>query len=577
MDVPQPAPVVTRLRGAALLNHPLLNKGTAFSREERTALGLEALLPWEVETLEQQVARCWAALEALGGDLERYAYLQGLRERNLTLFHRLLADHVEAVMPIVYTPTVGQAIQSFSRSYRSPSMGVYLSAPQQDRLEAVLRQAVEGFSPEGPAWRPRLLLVTDAEGILGIGDQGAGGIHICMGKLAVYTLCAGVDPAATLPVMLDVGTDREDLRTDPTYPGLRRPRLRGESYDAFLATFVAAVRTVCPDALVQWEDFGAANARRVLDAHRQAVPSFNDDIQGTSGVACAAVLAGLQGLGRRLEDTPVVIFGAGTAGCGIAERLLRLLRRGGLSESEAAARLWLIDRHGLVHEGRASLRPMVRPYAASAGRLGEFPELAAAATAKGGAGLRQVIEAVRPGVLIGTSTVAGAFDQPVIEALCRGCERPIVLPLSNPTALAEVAPADLMRWSGGRALVATGSPFPPVTVDGRQRVVGQCNNCFVFPGLGFAAMAVGAAEVSEAMIDASLEALAGEIPAARDPDAPLMPPLRDVRQVSRVVAQAVARAAVREGLARHAASEEEALTRLEASTWRPEYPPVQAG
>ncbi len=577
MTAPQPAPVVTRLRGAALLNHPLLNKGTAFSRGERAALGLEALLPWEVETLEQQVARCWAALEALGGDLERYAYLQGLRERNLILFHRLLADHVEAVMPIVYTPTVGQAIQSFSRSYRSPSMGVYLSAPQQDRLEAVLRQAVEGFSPEGPAWRPRLLLVTDAEGILGIGDQGAGGIHICMGKLAVYTLCAGVDPTVTLPVMLDVGTDREDLRSDPTYPGVRRPRLRGESYDAFLAAFVAAVRKVCPDALVQWEDFGAANARRVLDTHRRSVPSFNDDIQGTSGVACAAVLAGLQGLGRRLEDTPVVIFGAGTAGCGIAERLLRLLRGAGLEEAEAAGRLWLIDRHGLVHEGRGALRPMVRPYAATAGRLAEFPGLAAAASAEGGAGLRQVIEAVRPGVLIGTSTVAGAFDRPIIEALCRGCERPIVLPLSNPTALAEVAPADLMRWSGGRALVATGSPFPPVTVNGRQRVVGQCNNCFVFPGLGFAAMAVGAAEVSEAMIDASLEALAGVIPAAHDPDAPLMPPLRDVRQVSRVVAEAVARAAVREGLARHAADEEEALARLEACTWRPEYPPVQAG
>jgi malate dehydrogenase (oxaloacetate-decarboxylating) len=577
VDVPQPAPVVTRLRGAALLNHPLLNKGTAFSREERAALGLEALLPWQVETLEQQVARCWSALQALEGDLERYAYLQGLRERNLTLFHRLLADHVEAVMPIVYTPTVGRAIQAFSRSYRSPSMGVYLSAPQQERLEAVLRQAVEGFSPEGPAWRPRLLLVTDAEGILGIGDQGAGGIHICMGKLAVYTLCAGVDPAVTLPVMLDVGTDREDLRNDPTYPGLRQPRLRGESYDAFLTGFVAAVRTVCPDALVQWEDFGAANARRVLDTHRQVVPSFNDDIQGTSGVACAAVLAGLRGLGKRLQDSPVVIFGAGTAGCGIAERLLRLLRREGLGEAEAAARLWLIDRHGLVHRGREGLRPMVRPYAASAERLRERPALAAAATATAGAGLRQVIEAVRPAVLIGTSTVAGAFDQAIIEALCRGCERPIVLPLSNPTRLAEVTPADLMRWSGGRALVATGSPFPPVTVDGRQRVIGQCNNCFVFPGLGFAAMAVGASEVSEAMIDASLEALAGVIPAARDPDATLMPPLSAVQEVSRVVAEAVARAAVRQGLAREADDEAEALARLEACTWRPEYGPVQAG
>ncbi|MEB3322263.1 MAG: NAD-dependent malic enzyme [Synechococcaceae cyanobacterium] len=574
---PQPAPVVTRLRGAALLNHPLLNKGTAFSREERAALGLEALLPWEVETIERQVERCWAALQDLGSDLERYAYLQGLRERNLTLFHRLLADHVEAVMPIVYTPTVGQAIQAFSRSYRSPSMGVYLSAPQQHRLEEVLRQAIEGYSPEGPAWRPRLLLVTDAEGILGIGDQGAGGIHICLGKLAVYTLCAGVDPTTTLPVLLDVGTDREDLRSDPTYPGLRRPRLRGDDYDAFLATFVAAVQAVCPGALVQWEDFGAANARRVLDAHRRQVPSFNDDIQGTSGVACAAVLAGLKGLGRRLSDAPVVIFGAGTAGCGIAERLLRLLQREGLGKEEAVARLWLIDRHGLVHGGRSGLRPMVRPYAVSAERLGALPSLAAAAHPGGGAGLREVIEAVRPGVLIGTSTVAGAFDRGIVEALLRGCERPMVLPLSNPTALAEVTPENLLHWSGGRALVATGSPFPPVGVNGRERVIGQCNNCFVFPGLGFGALAVGAREVSEAMIDASLEALAAVIPAARDPDAPLMPPLAQVQAVSRTVAEAVARTAVREGLAELAATEEAAVARLEAATWRPAYPVVVAG
>jgi malate dehydrogenase (oxaloacetate-decarboxylating) len=568
--------VATRLRGAALLNHPLLNKGTAFSRQERAALGLEALLPWEVETIEQQVARCWRALQALGSDLERYAYLQGLRERNLTLFHRLLADHVDAVMPIVYTPTVGQAIQAFSRSYRSPSMGVFLSAPQQDRLAEVLRQGVAGYSPQGPSWRPSLLLVTDAEGILGIGDQGAGGIHICQGKLAVYTLCAGVDPAVTLPVMLDVGTDREDLRADPTYPGLRRPRLRGAAYDAFLAAFVAAVRSVCPGALVQWEDFGAANARRVLDAHRQAVPSFNDDIQGTSGVACAAVLAGLRGLGRRLADAPVVIFGAGTAGCGIAERLLRLLRREGLGEREAAERLWLIDRHGLVHTGRGELRPMVRPYAVCRDRLARMPALAAAADASGGPGLRQVIDAVRPAVLIGTSTVAGAFDEGIIRSLCRGCDRPIVLPLSNPTALAEVTPENLLRWSHGQALVATGSPFPPVHGRGGARVIGQCNNCFVFPGLGFAAMAVGARAVSEAMIDAGLAALAGVIPAADDPDAPLMPPLAEVGAVSRTVAEAVARAAVDEGLATRAVSHAEAMERLRTCRWRPAYPEVLA-
>ena len=584
MSTPSAVPQPTDLRGMALLEHPLLNKGTAFSREERRALGLEALLPWRVETIEEQVARCWSALEALPDDTARYSWLQGLRERNLTLFHRLLSEHVEQLMPVVYTPTVGLAIQQFSRTYRTPSYGVYLaadaalagSADAAQQLEERLRQAIEGFRPGEPGWRPQLLLVTDAEGILGIGDQGVGGIHICLGKLAVYTLCAGLDPGATLPLLLDVGSDREELRRDPLYPGLDAPRLRGAAYDAVLDAVVTAVQRVCPEALVQWEDFGADNARRVLDRQRHRLPSFNDDIQGTSGVACAAVLAGLQGLGRRLRNTPVLIFGAGTAGCGIAERLLRLLQAEGLGEAEALERLWLIDRHGLVHAGRTNLRPMVRPYAAGAERLAPWPDLAATAS-EAGPGLLAVIEAIRPGVLIGTSTVAGAFNQEVIETLCRGCERPIVLPLSNPTRLAEVTPADLLAWSQGRALVATGSPFDPVMVGDRERQIGQCNNCFVFPGLGFASVAVGAREVSEAMIDASLTALAAAIPAAADPEAPLMPPLAQVQEVSRRVAEAVALAAVREGLATRAGSEAEALQRLEECRWQPIYPRLEPG
>ena len=312
----------TSLRGAALLNDPVLNKGTAFSRQERRSLGLEGLLPWRVETIEQQAARCWRAFQELGSDLERYAFAQQLRERNLALFHRFLADHIEVVMPIVYTPTVGKAIQRFSHTYRTPSQGVYLTATQQDDLVEILRQAC----PEPP----QLMVVTDAQGILGIGDQGAGGIHICQGKLAVYTLCAGLDPARSLPVMLDVGTDSQELLNNPDYPGLPRPRLEGEAFDLFMDRFVEAVGRVCPGALVQWEDFGGANARRVLDAYRHRIPSFNDDIQGTSGVATAAILAGLRGLGKRLADQHFVIFGAGTAGCGIAERLVRLLRREGL-------------------------------------------------------------------------------------------------------------------------------------------------------------------------------------------------------------------------------------------------------
>jgi malate dehydrogenase (oxaloacetate-decarboxylating) len=558
--------LVTSLRGVDLLNDPQLNKGTAFTRQERQELGLEALLPWQEETLERQVERCWLAFVAMGSDLERFAYLQFLRERNLTLFHSFLAEHIDAALPIVYTPTVGKAIQQFSHSYRSPSQGVFLAAPHQDRLEALLRQACESFGP------PQLLLITDAQGILGIGDQGVGGIQICLGKLAVYTLCAGLHPGRALPVMLDVGTDRTDLREDPHYPGWKQPRLSGEAYDAFLDAFIAAVRQVCPDALVHWEDFGAGNARRVLDRYRSAVPSFNDDIQGTSAVAAAVVLAALKGLGQRLSEQRLVIFGAGSAGCGIAERLCRLLQREGLSPGEAADRLWLLDRDGLVHEGLAQWSEAVSPYVKRAEQVQALPT-----DGHGRIGLQAVIEAVKPGVLIGTSTCAGAFDQPVVEALCRGVARPIVLPLSNPTPLAEVTPENLLRWSEGRALVATGSPFPPVWHQGQERVIGHCNNCFVFPGLGYAAMAVGATQVSEAMIDACVEALADQIPASLDPDAPLMPSLHQVRQVSTSVAEAVALAALKEGLAQRAHTPAEALQCLEDLRWEPRYPSIQAG
>ena len=553
--------LVTSLRGEELLNDPLLNKGTAFTRQERRALGLEALLPWQEETLELQVERCWLAFEAMGSDLERFAYLQFLRERNLTLFHRFLAEHIDHALPIVYTPTVGKAIQQFSQSYRSPSKGVYLAAPDQERLAELLRQACDSFG------QPELLLITDAQGILGIGDQGVGGIQICLGKIAVYTLCAGLHPAQALPVMLDVGTDRTDLRSNPLYPGWKHPRLDGEAYDAFLDAFIGAVHQVCPQALVHWEDFGAGNARRVLDRYRQVVPSFNDDIQGTSGVAAAAVLAGLKGLGQPFRNQQIVIFGAGSAGCGIAERLCRLLQRQGLSPAEAADRLWLLDREGLVHEGLTHWSEAVSPYVKRAELVRNLP-----ADGEGRIGLLAVIEAVMPGVLIGTSTCAGAFDQPVVEALCRGTARPIVLPLSNPTPLAEITPDNLLRWSQGRALVATGSPFPPVQIHGQERVIGQCNNCFVFPGLGFAAMAVGASEVSEGMIDACVEALADQIPASLHPEAPLMPALSQVRQVSRRVAEAVALAALKEGLARRATTEEEVMQCLQSHRWDPVYP-----
>nr|WP_197166988.1 NAD-dependent malic enzyme [Synechococcus sp. CBW1107] len=553
----------TRLRGRDLLADPCLNKGTAFSRRERRAFGLDGLLPHAVESLEIQVERHWQAFLTLGSDLEKFRFAVALRQANLTLFHRFLADHIEAVMPIVYTPTVGAAIQRFSLDYRTPSGGVFLAAPDLERIETVLEQAVPGPVD--------LILITDSQGILGIGDQGVGGIEICLGKLAVYTLCAGLDPARVLPLVLDVGTDREELLENPLYPGWRHPRLDGADYDTFLDRSVEALQRRFPGALLHWEDFGTGHAHQLLARYRERLPSFNDDIQGTRGVACAVVKAASHGAGLPLEDHRIVVFGAGTAGCGIAEGLVRLLSRAGLSEPEARRRIWAIDREGLVLADQSGLSPMALALARDPSERSAFEP-----DAQGRIGLLEVVRTVRPSVLIGTSTVAGAFSREVVKTMAAAVQRPIILPLSNPTRLAEATPADLYAWTGGRALVASGSPFEPVSWQGGRRRIGQCNNCFLFPGLGFASVAVGATQVSEGMIDAGLDALADRIPAFRDPDAALMPELTQVQAVSRAVAEAVALAAVREGLASRAASAEEAIERLDQATWTAAYRELEA-
>ncbi|SBO42223.1 oxaloacetate-decarboxylating malate dehydrogenase [Cyanobium sp. NIES-981] len=547
-----------RPHGSALLADPRHNRDTAFSPEERQRLGMEALLPAAVETLAQQVERVWQGFQALQGDQERFVYLDRLRRSNRTLFHAFLQQHIEAALPVVYTPTVGRVIQGYSHAHQPPDLGVFLTPEQEQRLPQLLRQAAEG-----PV---ELLLITDAEGILGLGDQGVGGIHICQGKLAVYTLCSGLHPSRALAVVLDVGTDNPQLLADPLYPGRRQPRLRGEAYDRFLDAVVAAAQQVFPGVFLHWEDFGKGQARRVLDRYRDRAPSFNDDIQGTSGVAAAAVLAACRGLGTGLSEQRIVIFGAGTAGCGIAERLLRLLQAAGLSPDQARQRLWALDRQGLIVAGQPGLTGAPAGLARPAGEADGYGR-----DGDGRIGLLEVVRQVRPTVLIGTSTVAGAFSQAVVETMAAGCPRPLILPLSNPTALAEATPADLLAWSGGRALVATGSPFAPVPWQGQERVIGQCNNCFLYPGLGFASVAVGASRVSEAMIDAALEALSAAIPAALDPDAPLMPALHQVRAVSRAVAEAVAITAVAEGLAGLATTPEEALRCLDRAQWQARY------
>lgn len=545
---------LTDRRGPDLLRHPALNKGTAFTEEERQIFGLEGLLPAGVETLEQQVERCWQAFRSLDDPLQRFHQVEAIRRTNLVLFHRFLADHLKAVLPIVYTPTVGAAIQGFSRSYRSPVEGVFLSANQRGRLRQVLREAIE--APVD------LVLVTDSEGVLGLGDQGVGGIHICQGKLAVYTLCAGLDPERMLAVTLDVGTNREELLADPLYPGLRQPRLRGESYQAFVDEFVDAVVAECPGACLHWEDFGTGTARMLLERHRWRLPSFNDDIQGTSGVASAAVLAACRGLGQRLGDQRIVIFGAGTAGCGIAEGLIRLLQAEGFSVEEARRRIWAIDRHGLLLRSMPDLPPMAASLARDPAELADWP-----GAAEQPPGLEEVVMRIRPTVLIGTSTVGGAFSESIVRRMASDCARPLILPLSNPTALAEANPADLLRWTNGQALVATGSPFAPV--EGRS--IGQCNNCFLFPGLGLAAVALGLTAITDGMIDAGLQALADHIPASRDPEAPLMPTLEDAPAVARAVAAAVALQGLREGSATRNVSVDEVERLLDQVRWSADY------
>lgn len=550
-------------RGLDLLRDPAFNKGTAFCLAERRALGLEGLLPPQVESLELQAQRCWEAFSGMRGNLERFAFVDGLRRSNLVLFHRFLANHLEAVLPVVYTPTVGAVIQGFSRSYRTPIEGLFLSADQHGRLRQVLRNALR--SPVD------LVLVTDSEGILGIGDQGVGGIYICQGKLAVYTLCAGLNPNRVLAVALDVGTNRPSLLADPLYPGLRQRRLEGEAYLAFVDEFVEAVQLECPGAVLHWEDFGTRHARPLLEHYRSQLPSFNDDIQGTSGVANAAVLAACRGLGQALTDQRIVVFGAGTAGCGIAEGLLRLLERAGLSAAEARQRIWAIDRQGLLLDGMADLTPAAATLARDPAEVQHWLP-----GSQGGIDLLTVVEQVRPTVLIGTSTVAGAFNQAVVTAMARHCPNPVILPLSNPTSLAEATPADLLAWTDGHALVATGSPFDPVLRPEGLRQIGQCNNCFLFPGLGFAAVAVELRVISDGMIDAGLEALAQMIPASSDPKAPLMPALSDAAAVGAAVAEAVALAGVREGLAPEGVGEEAVASLLERARWRPQYQGLDA-
>jgi malate dehydrogenase (oxaloacetate-decarboxylating) len=549
-------PIETALTGAALLGNPRLNKGSAFPEDEREAFHLHGLLPPGVMSIEKQLIRTYESYRAKTTDLERYIYLASLQDRNEILFFRLLQEHIAEMSPIIYTPVVGLACQNFSHIYRRPH-GLYISYAQRGEIERILRAA--------PVPDPRVIVVTDGERILGLGDLGVGGMLIPIGKLALYTLCAGISPGMTLPITLDAGTDNQQLLADPLYLGWRHERLRGAEYDAFIDAFVEAVRRVYPNALLQWEDFARGNARRLLDRYRDQLCTFNDDIQGTAAVTLAGLLAATDVTGVPLREQRVVMLGAGSASTGVADLLVMAMVEDGATEAEARERFWMLDSHGLVHAGRTDLNAEKARYAQRA-----WDPAGDGARALD---LLEVIRHVRPTILIGTAARKGAFSEEAIREMARHVARPVIFPLSNPTEKSEATPADLLHWTDGRALVATGSPFPNVEVEGRSIRIGQCNNMFVFPGVGLGVLASGARRVTDGMFLAAARALSATAPSRSDPQAPLYPRIEDVRATSRAVALAVAAEAMRAGVA--APLDPNALAqRVDAMMWEPRYRPL---
>jgi len=547
----------TTAEGQELLRHPLLNKGTAFTAGEREAFGLDGLLPPAVSSLEQQLGRARAAYEAKPTDLERYIYLRALQDRNEVLFHALLERHLEEMMRIVYTPTVGLACQRFHEIWRTPR-GVFLTRETIGRVDEIFAGL--------PCREIDVIVATDSAGILGIGDQGAGGMGIPIGKLALYTAGAGIDPARCLPVTLDVGTDNRSLLEDPLYLGIREPRLRGEAYLAVVDRFVEAVRRHFPGALLQWEDFSKENAFLLLERYRRVLPSFNDDVQGTGAVVLAGIAGAVRATGQRLADQVFVLYGGGAAGIGVATQILTGLVEEGLAPEEAAARIHVIDSRGLLVQGRARIEDYKASFAHPPGRVPW------AQVGERSAGLPEVVRRTRATVLLGLSGQPGSFDEAVVRAMAANCPRPLVFPLSNPTSLAEAEPEAVYRWSGGRAIVATGSPFPDVAHDGRSYVVGQGNNAFIFPGVGLGAVAVAAREVTDEMFTAAARRLAELVPADLLARNGVYPPVSALRAVSREVAVTVARTALAQGVAGIDTAPGRLDELVGVRAWTPRYP-----
>ncbi|SHO62851.1 malate dehydrogenase (oxaloacetate-decarboxylating) [Pseudoxanthobacter soli DSM 19599] len=547
----------TRFHGQELIDTPLLNKADAFSDSERTTFRLHGLLPPSVETIETQLERVKDAYQQKTTDLERHIYLRALQDTNETLFYRFMVENVTDLMPMVYTPVVGLGCQKFSEIYRRPR-GLFISYPLRDSIDTIL----EAVSDQDV----RVIVVTDGERILGLGDQGTGGMGIPIGKLSLYTACGGIAPEYTLPITLDVGTNNQERLDDPLYIGWRNRRITGDEYVAFVDAFVAAVKRKWPNVLLQFEDFAQNHATMFLERYRDQLCMFNDDVQGTASVVVGTVLSAVKVSGRPLSDQRVVVVGAGSAGCGIAEQMIQLMVEDGVDPKEARSRFYMIDREGLVLDTQQGLWPFQAKLAHTAADLAAWP----AGAVPGKFSFLETVKNAKPTILIGVTGQPDIFTQEIIRTMAATVERPIVFPLSNPTNRCEAQPADVLAWTNGRAIIGTGSPFQPVPHDGKLYPIAQTNNAYIFPGLGLGILALGIPRVSDGMFMAASRALA-DANTGGDGSVPvLLPPLSDIRAVSRAIAIAVAKAAIKDGLVA-AADDDTIAAKVDATMWNPEY------
>ncbi|HAZ7574551.1 NAD-dependent malic enzyme [Legionella sp. PATHC032] len=546
-------------KGMDLLRDPILNKGTAFSLQERDEFALHGLIPTTVETLEQQVVRCLDAYSAKEDPLEKHIYLRALQDRNEVLFYRFIIDNLVDILPIIYTPVVGQACEMFSHIYRQPR-GVFLSYPERDKLDIIIKNIASTRSI-------KVIVVTDGERILGLGDQGAGGLGIPIGKLSLYTSCGGIHPSNTLPIILDVGTNNKERLEDPEYIGWRHTRISGKDYDDFVDRFVQSIKRHMPHVLLQFEDFAQQHAYPLLERYKDQLCTFNDDIQGTASVAVAAILAATRVTNNPLKKHRVALLGAGSAGCGISEQLVHAMINQGLSEEEARSRFYLVDRYGLLHDEMKDLLPFQKGFVRSSTSLQNWK-----LEKKGEITLTDVINNAQPTILLGVSGQPDQFNEEMIKTMLSYCERPIIFPLSNPTSRAEAIPQDLLNWTAGKALIATGSPFEPVTINGRKIEIAQCNNSYIFPGVGLGVVAGQAKRVTNLMMMAAAVALSELAPAIKTGEGRLLPELTSIREVSQHIARAVILQGIKEGHI-EPMGDNQIDDSIKRTMWTPQYEP----